>query len=78
MRWTLDDINRAAVSSESEPGNVEPLNTMPLLDSAAHPRTPSPKNIVDHELGHRLRNKKSSAAAPLSIPWIMTPRSNKA
>ena len=49
MRWTLDDINRAAVSYETEPGKVEPLNTMPLLDSAADPRTPSPKNIVDHE-----------------------------
>ena len=49
MRWTLDDINRAAVSSETEPGKVEPLNTMPLLDSVADPRTPSPKNIVDHE-----------------------------
>ena len=49
MRWALDDMYRVTVSSESDLGNVDPPRTMLLSDSAADPRTPSQKNIVDHE-----------------------------
>ena len=43
MRWTLDDIYPACESYESDLGNVDPLRTMLLCDSAAartleHPR----------------------------------------
>ena len=49
MRWTLDDIYVAHVFQHPEPGNVDPPRTMLLSDSAADPRTPVLKNIVDHE-----------------------------
>ena len=38
-----------AAMFKSDLGNVDLLRTMPWPDSAADPRTPSPKNIVDHE-----------------------------
>ena len=49
MRWALGDIYPACESYESDLGNVDLPRTMLQPDSALVTRTPSPKNIVDHE-----------------------------
>ena len=40
MRWTFDDIYPKRVFHHPEPGKVDLLRTMPLLDSAANAGTP--------------------------------------
>ena len=48
-RWPLDADNEVSMLLTTDLGNVDPLNTMLLPDSAANAGTPMPKNIGDHE-----------------------------